>query len=175
MLGKNGQGNTAPVPQGTAVTLTPVSGSSTVSAISGTTDANGVASFKVTDTMPEAVQYKASALGVTVTAQPSVTFQPQTVSATASKVVASPSAGGRRRHHRVHGHGHPLRPGGDQLHHRQSTGDPDPGQRQAPVIHAVSATTNSSGVATFTVTDATPELVSLPAQAGASPSAPPPK
>ena len=166
MLGKNGQGNTSPVPAGTAVTLTPVSGTSQVSAISGTTDANGVATFKVTDTTPEAVQYKASALGVTVTAQPSVTFQPQTVSAATSKVVASPAA--------VAADGSTASTVTVTLYDQGLTSAPIAGQPvtlaqdsgKHSVIHAVSATTNSSGVATFTVTDTTPELVTYTAQAG---------
>ena len=166
MLGKNGQGNTAPVPAGTAVTLTPASGSSTVSAISGTTDVNGVASFKVTDSTPETVQYKASALGVTVTAEPSVTFQPQAVSATASKVAASPVA--------VAADGTTASTVTVTLYDQGVTAaaianqpvtlTQDSGKHS--LIDAVSGTTDSSGVATFTVTDTTPELVTYTAQAG---------
>src|SRR5664280_1196820 len=48
MLGKNAQQTTAPVPQGTSVTLAPVSGSSHVSPATAVTDVNGVATFTVT-------------------------------------------------------------------------------------------------------------------------------
>jgi hypothetical protein len=166
LLGKNAQNVTAPVPQGTAVTLTPTGGSSVVSAISATTSASGVATFKVTDTHPEPVSYRASALAVTVTQQATVTFQTPTVSPAASSVVATPT--------------NPAADGTSistitvTLRDQGVTAAPLGGQTvtlaQDPAaqstITPVTPITNSSGVATFTVTDSTPELVTYTASAG---------
>jgi hypothetical protein len=166
MLGKNAQNVTAPVPQGTTVTLTPTGGSSVVSALSATTSTTGVATFKVTDSTAESVSYQASALSVTVTQQATVIFQTPTVSPTASSVVATPT--------------NPMADGiaistvTVTLRDQGVTAAPLAGQAvtltQDTAAHStitpVTPTTTTSGVATFTVTDSTPELVTYTASAG---------
>ncbi len=156
--------NSAPVAPGTTVTLIPTGGSSVVSAISGTTDVNGVATFKVTDTAVESAAYQASAGGVTITQKPSVTFQTPTVSPTASKVVASPVnpvLGGTSTVTVT------LRDQGltaGTLVGKTVTLAQDAAAHST--ITSVTPTTDSSGVATFTVTDATAELVTYTASSG---------
>lgn len=74
---------------GKNVTLSQGSGSSTITATQGTTDASGVATFTVKSTKAEAVTYTAVSSSVTLAATTGVTFQPGAVSASASKVVVS--------------------------------------------------------------------------------------
>jgi hypothetical protein len=167
MVGKNAQSVTAPVPTGTPVTLAPIAGSSVVTPISGTTDPSGVAIFKVTDTTAQSVTYRASALGVTVTQQPSVSFLAPVVSATASKVVAAPAS--------VPADGSTGSTVTVTLRDQGVTSAPVAGQAVTltqnsganSTIHTVSGTTDGTGVATFTVTDTTAELVTYTAHAGA--------
>lgn len=71
------------------VTLNQGSGSSSIIAIQGTTDANGVAIFTVKNTKAEGVIYTATAGGVTITASAGVTFQPGSVSTSVSTVAVS--------------------------------------------------------------------------------------
>lgn len=71
------------------VTLSQGSGSSTITAIQGATDTNGVATFTVKSTKAESVSYSAAAGGVTITQTAGVTFQPGSVSASASTVTVS--------------------------------------------------------------------------------------
>jgi Bacterial Ig-like domain (group 1)/Invasin, domain 3 len=158
--------NSAPVVAGTAVTLAPTAGSSVVTAISSSTDANGVATFKVTDKVVETASYQASAGGVTITQKPSVTFQTPTVSPTTSKVVASPTG--------VPADGSTastvtvtLRDQGvtaGTLAGRTVTLSQNSGAHST--ITPVTPITDSSGVATFTVTDGTAELVTYTAASG---------
>ncbi|WP_322907877.1 Ig-like domain-containing protein [Paenibacillus sp. SGZ-1009] len=61
---------------GQAVTLSQGSGSSSITAIQGTTDASGTATFTVQSKKAESVTYSATANGVTLTGTASVTFQP---------------------------------------------------------------------------------------------------
>ncbi len=72
-----------------SVTLSQGSGSSTITATQGTTNASGVATFTVKSTKAEGITYTATAGGVTVTATAGVTFQPGSASAAQSKVEAS--------------------------------------------------------------------------------------
>ncbi|MEW4371317.1 Ig-like domain-containing protein [Paenibacillus kandeliae] len=85
---KDGNGNAI---NDRAVTLSQGSGSSTITATQGTTDANGVATFQVTSTKAERVTYTAIAGGVTLTATAGITFQPGAVSDFASIVQVSKS------------------------------------------------------------------------------------
>ena len=165
MLGKNSSNVTAPIPQGTAVSLAATSGSPTISPISPTTDASGVATFKVTDTGAEAVKVQASALGVTVTQQPTITFTTPTVSPSASKVTASPAS--------VPSDGTTstvtvtLRDQGTTsaaLANKTVTLVANSGTHST--ITPVSPTTDPSGTATFTVSDLTPEVVTYTASSG---------
>ena len=158
--------NSAPVTPGTAVTLTATGGSSVVTALSGSTDANGVATFKVTDTAVETATYQASAAGVTITQKPSVTFAAPTVSPTASKVVASPTNppadGTTTSTVTVTLRDQGVTAGtvsGKTVTLTQNAG-------AHSTITPVTPTTDTLGVATFTVTDATAELVTYTASAG---------
>ena len=159
-------GNSAPVTPGTAVTLTATGGSSVVSAISGTTDANGAATFKVTDTAVETATYQASAGGVTITQKPSVTFQTPVVSPTASKEFASPAG--------VPADGSTTSTVTVTLRDQGVTAGTLSGKTVTltqnagahSTITPVTPTTDSSGVATFTVTDAIAEPVTYTASAG---------
>ena len=156
--------NSAPVTQGTAVTLTPTGGSSVVTALSGTTDANGVATFKVTDTAVETATYQASAAGVTIVREALGELPAPAVSPTASSVVASPTnpaLGGTSTVTVT------LRDQGvtaGTLAGKAVTLTQDTGAHST--ITPVSPTTDTSGVATFSVTDATAELVTYTASAG---------
>ncbi len=85
--------NSNPV-SGKTVTLTPDGGSSTISAASGSSSATGVVTFKVTDTVAEAVTYTATDTTDTITITPTatVTFTAGKPSASLSTVVASPTS-----------------------------------------------------------------------------------
>ncbi|MCQ4088910.1 Ig-like domain-containing protein [Saccharibacillus sp. JS10] len=75
---------------GKAVTLSQGSGSSTITATQGTTDANGVATFTVKSTKAESVIYTATSGAVTLTLHPvPATFTPGEVDATTSTVTSS--------------------------------------------------------------------------------------
>ena len=165
MLGKNGT-NTAPVAAGTTVTLTPTSGSSKVAPTTATTDANGVATFQVSDVTPETVHYQASADSVTVAQQAQVTFAAPTVSATASKVTTAPgsvAADGTAASTvtvTIRDQGIIATPlAGQSVTLTQNSG-------ASSQIQTLSGTTDNTGSATFSVTDSTVEQVTYSAHAG---------
>lgn len=84
-------GQPAPIP-GLTVQLTAENGSSTITPSSPVTNANGQATFTVTDTANEIVTYKGAVGATALTATTSVAFGTVgTVSATKSTVVANPS------------------------------------------------------------------------------------
>ncbi len=165
-LGTNSQSATVPVAAGTPVTVTASSTTSVVTAISATTDANGQATFKVTDPTAEAVTYHATIGSTAITQTAAVTFQAPVISPTASKIVASPTA--------VAADGATTSTLTVTLRDQGTTAGPIAGQAVTmtqdtgahSTITAVSATTNASGVATFTVTDQTAELVTYTAKVG---------
>ena len=169
MLGTNAHSVTAPVPTGTPVTLTAASGSSVITALSGTTDATGTATFTVTDAAAESVTYRASALGVTVTQQPSVTFQAPVVSASASRVVANPASPTS-----VPADGSSISTITVTLRDQGPSASPIAGQAvtltqdtgKHSQIQTLSGTSDPSGMATFSVTDASAEVVTYTAHAG---------
>ena len=107
---------------GKTVTLAKSSGNSTITTITGTTNASGQATFTVKDTTAETTTYTATDTTdtLTVTQTATVTFTSGTVSATQSTVSASPGVGDRRRHRRTlddhgHGEGHVRQPGRGQV------------------------------------------------------------
>ena len=84
-------GQPAPI-SGLTVQLTAENGSSTITPVSPLTNANGQATFTVTDTANEIVTYKGAVGATALTATASVAFGTVgTVSATKSTVVADPS------------------------------------------------------------------------------------
>jgi hypothetical protein len=147
---------------GKTVTLTPSGGTSTVTTVSGTTSASGVATFTVKDTKGEVVTYTATDTSdtVTVTQTAQVTFI-DTVSAANSTVVASPVSIAANNATTstitvtlkdfagigVAGKAVTLTPSGG-----------------TSTITTVSGTTSASGVATFTVKDTTAEVVTYTAK-----------
>ena len=148
---------------GKNVTLTAGSGSSTITVVNGTTNASGQATFKVTDTKAEGVTYTAkdTSDSITITPTATVTFTAGTVNATTSTVSANPGsvvADGVStstitvtlkdvNNNPVSGKTVTLTPGGGNS-----------------TINPASATTNTSGVATFTVTDSTVEQITYTAK-----------
>ena len=151
-----------------SVTLSAGSGSSqicqggTCPAYSGTTNASGVVTFTVTDTAAQSVTYTAvdTTDGITLTQTATVTFAPGQVSASASTIGASPAT--------LAANGVTASTitvtlqdsGGDFVSGETVTLTQGGGHS---VITTVSGTTNASGVATFTVTDTTPEAVTYTA------------
>src|SRR6202034_3985985 len=138
---------------------------STITAVSATTNAEGVATFTAKDSNDEVVTYTAtdtsqSDLAITETAQ--VDFGPGTgpVSAATSSVVASPTS--------VLDNGSATSTITVTL--EDSSDTPIPGQvvslgqgGAGSTITAVSATTNAEGVATFTATDSSSQVVTYTA------------
>ncbi|MGA2909232.1 MAG: kelch repeat-containing protein, partial [Terracidiphilus sp.] len=148
---------------GKTVTLTANVGSSTISGGgSGVSNSSGVVDFTVTDTVPEVVIYTAvdATDGVTITQTATVTFAPGQVSASNSTVTRTPAT--------VSADGVSISTITVTL--EDSSGDAIAGETVTlsqgsghSVITPASATTNSNGVATFTVTDTTVESVTYTA------------
>jgi Bacterial Ig-like domain (group 1) len=150
---------------GKTVTVTPSSSTATVApsgSTPGVTGANGQAVFTVTDTVAEAVTLTAvdTTDSVTLTQQPSVTFQAPVVSASASTVSASPST---------------VASGGSTtitVTLRDQGANPQPvagqsvtlaGTGSAAITPTTPQTTNASGVVTFSATDPDAEVVTFTA------------
>jgi adhesin/invasin len=152
---------------GKSVTLAKSGGSSTISTVSGTTDASGRATFAVTDTAVESTTYTAtdSTDSVTVTQPATVSFTAGAVDATASTVAASAGSvtadGSTTSTVTVTANdafAHPL--AGQTVSLSQGAG--------SSTITTVSGTTNASGRATFSVEDTTAEAVTYTATVGAT-------
>ncbi len=168
LLGTNSQSQTVPIP-GATVSLSAGSGHSTItpaSAGSDVTNGSGVATFTVTDATAEAATYTATSGGVTVTEAAQVTFAAPAVSASSSVVAASPAS--------VPADG--TTPSTLTVTVRDQAASHSPLQGETvtlsqgagahSTITTVSGVTNASGVATFTVTDTSSELVTYTAAAG---------
>src|SRR6202034_3072989 len=150
-----------PIP-GQVVSLGQGGAGSTITAVSATTNAEGVATFTAKDSNDEVVTYTAtdtsqSDLAITETAQ--VDFH-NPVSAATSSVVASPTS--------VLDNGSATSTITVTL--EDSSDTPIPGQvvslgqgGAGSTITAVSATTNAEGVATFTAKDSNDEVVTYTA------------
>jgi hypothetical protein len=152
----------APVP-GKMVSLTPDSGSSVVTVMgSDISDANGKVTFQVTDLVPETVTY--TALDVTdgiIINQPApaqITFT-QVTSATNSSVSAAPTSVGAN-----------GTPSTITVTLRDSANNPIAGKLVSlaanmgnSLITPINPTSNVNGVATFQVSDTTPEAVTYTA------------
>ncbi len=147
------------------MTLSAGSGSSTIATVGGTTNGSGVATFTVKDATAETVTYTAhdTTDSVDVTQTAAVTFTaaaPPTVSAAQSTVSAAPTS--------VAADGSTTSTisvtlkdsGGTAVSGKTVTLTAGAG---SSTISAVSGTTNGSGVASFTVKDATAETVTYTA------------
>ncbi len=149
-----------PLP-GKTVTLAKGSGNSTITTISGTTNAAGQATFTVKDTIAETTTYTATDTTdtLTVTQTATVTFSAGPVTAAQSTVSASPGS--------VLADGSTTSTVTVTLKDAQSNPvsgqDGDAGQVQAArsTITTVSGVTNGSGQATFTVKDVAVESTTL--------------
>ncbi len=162
--GQNATKATVPIP-GAPVTLAADSGThSTVVTSPATTNSSGVATFTVTDSTAEPVTYTASSGSVTVTQAALVTFAAPAVSAADSKVSASAatvaSGGNATVTVTLQDQGSDPQPIGGQ----SVTLTADSGAQAT--IATSSTTTNSSGVATFTVSDTASEVVTFTAASG---------
>jgi Bacterial Ig-like domain (group 1) len=158
-----GTGN-VPVP-GKTVTLTQGTGKSTIAPaeVPNVTDANGVATFAVTDSSIETVTYIATDTtdNVTLTAQPTVDFDAPVASADNSSVLSSlttvPSGQSDTITVTVRDQGSNPQPVAGQTVSLSGTGavqiTPQPPTQ----------VTSSSGVATFTATDSSNEVVTFTA------------
>ena len=160
LLGLNSQQATVPV-AGASVSLSQGTGHSVITSSPATSNASGVATFTVTDSTPEKVTYTATGGSVTVSQTAQVTFGAQAVSATKSTITASPPS--------VPADGSSAAVVTVTVLD-QAVG-PQPIQGVAvtltksagasAVITTVSGTSNSSGVATFSVTDSSIEPVTF--------------
>jgi len=153
--------NNNPV-SGKTVTLSAGSGSSTISAASGASNASGVVSFTVKDTKAETVTYTAKDTtdNITITQTASVTFTPGPVSGTKSTVTANPTSvtadGSTTSTITVtllDVNNNPV--SGKTVTLSQGTG--------SSTISAASGASNAGGVVTFTVKDTKAEIVSYTA------------
>ena len=153
--------NNNPV-SGKTVTLSQGTGSSTISAASGASNASGVVTFTVKDTKAETVIYTAKDTtdNVTITQTASVTFTPGPVSATKSTVTANPTSvtadGSTTSTITVtllDANNNPV--SGKTVTLSQGTG--------SSTISAASGASNASGVVTFTVKDTKAESVAYTA------------
>ncbi len=153
---------------GKTVTLASDAGtSSVISAASGPSDANGVVTFTVTDTVEETVTYTATADGVVIAQTAQVTFAnvppPPPVSAAKSTVTASPSE--------VAADGTTastvtvtvIATDDNPVAGKTVTLASDAGT--SSVISAASGPSDANGVVTFTVTDTVEETVTYTATA----------
>ncbi len=162
--GTNSQSATVPI-AGATVTLSQGSGSSTITPTSATTDSSGVATFTVKDNTVQSVTYTASSGSVTVTQTAAVEFVARSVSTANSTVVSAPTSV----------------PADGTSTATITVTVRDQGVSPQPIIGATvtlaqgsghsiispsSATTGSSGVATFTATDVHTEPVTYTATAG---------
>jgi hypothetical protein len=139
---------------GQTVTLEAANGSSIITTVAGTTNASGVASFTVLDNTPETVTYSAqdiSGTAVTLSQTAAVDFTADPTSPSLSSVTASPSfvpADGVSSSTIIvtleDASGRPI------VGHTVVLGASGGG---SSVVAPASATTNSNGVATFSVTD----------------------
>ncbi len=144
---------------GASVSLTAGSGSSVITTSPATTNASGVATFTVTDTSAQSVTYTAKDQTnlVTITQTATVNFQPGPSSASLSTVSASPAG--------VPADG--STPSTITVTLKDKYSNPEPAGISvsltagsgSSVITTSPATTNASGVATFTVTDNTVETI----------------
>lgn len=151
---RDSQNNTI---SGKAVTLSQGSGSSTITATQGTSDANGVATFTVKSTKAEIVTYTATAGNVNLSLHPvPVTFTPGTASGTTSQIMASKANTSANGSSAVtitvtvkdlNGNAIP----GRNVELQQGSG--------SSLIYPAQATTNIDGVASFSVTNAKIENV----------------
>ena len=153
--------NGNPVP-GKSVTLTKGAGSSTIATLSGTTDAAGHATFSVADTVAETTVYTAhdTADSLTVTQTATVTFVAGPVSVAQSSVSASPAS--------IVADGSSSSTVTVTL--RDAQGNPISGKSVtlaksggSSTITTVAGTTNSSGVATFSVHNTAAEMTAYTA------------
>ena len=154
--------NNNPV-SGKTVTLSQGTGSSTISAASGASNASGVVTFTVKDTKAESVTYTAtdSTDSTTITQTASVTFTAGTVNATKSTVTANPTSvtadGSTTSTITVmlfDTNNNPV--SGKTVTLSQGTG--------SSTISAASGASNASGVVTFTVKDTKAETVTYTAK-----------
>ncbi len=148
---------------GKTVTLTQGTGSSTISPASATTNASGVATFTVKDTKAETITYAAKDAtdNITITQTQQVTFTPGPVNATVSTAAASPAS--------VVADGTATSTVTVTL--KDANSNPVSGKAVSitagsggSTITPASATTNASGVATFTVKDTAVESVTYTAK-----------
>ena len=144
-----------------AVTITPSGGGSTLSATSGVTNASGVVTITVTDSNPEAVTYSVTDTTDNLPiGSATVTFAAGAVSTTRSTVSANPT-------NNVPADG--VTTSTITVTLQDSSGDAIAGETVtlagtgSSVIVGSPATTNSNGVATFTVTDTHVENVTYTA------------
>jgi hypothetical protein len=148
------------------ITLAAGSGSSLITTVSGVTNASGVATFTVTDNTAQAVVYTATDItqtppstGVAITQTTTVTFTPD--SASSSQSTATTNTGF------VQNNG--IASATITVTVKDSGGAPISNQvvtlahTGSAVVTTVSGTTNSLGVATFTVTDTAFENVTFTA------------
>ena len=164
LLGDNSQDLSSPVAAGTAVTLDQ-SGTSIVTQIT-TTNAEGVATFAVSSTTVQTVTYTAVSDGVTVAQTAQVAFTAPVASASHSTVVASPTS--------VPADGSSSSTITVTVRDQGTVPTPMAGvtvgmtaaSGTSAAIGDPTATTNASGVATFTVTDSQVEPVAFTATAG---------
>ena len=143
------------------------SGNSTITTISGVTNASGQATFTVKDTVAETTTYTATDTTdtLTITQTATVTFTSGTVSATQSTVSSSPGS--------VTADGSSTST--ITVTAKDTFGNPVAGQSVSlgqgagsSTITTVSGTTNGSGVATFTAKNSLAELVTYTATIGAT-------
>ena len=164
--------NGNPITTGQQVTLTAGSGHSVISVGStvtatATTDATGTAVFTVADTTAEQVTYTAtdtSGGSLPLSARPTVSFVAPVVTPANSSVTASPATVAQA-------NGSDASMVTVTLEDQADPGVPVAGKSVTlaqgsghSVITPLSATTDAQGVATFSVTDTTPETVTYTAQ-----------
>ena len=164
--GVNAQSATVPI-AGASVSLTQGSGHSTISQPTSTTNSLGVATFTVDDSSTESVTYTATASGVPITQTAGVTFASPTVSAAHSSVAASPTS--------VPADGATSSTITVSVVDQSLGSNPMAGVAVSlgqgaghSTVSPPTATTNSSGVATFTATDTAVEPVTYTATAGST-------
>jgi hypothetical protein len=147
---------------GDTITLTAGSGSSVIATSPTTTNASGVATFSVTDGTPQSVTYTVTDTtdGVAFTTLPTITFASDAPATGKSSAVASPgtvTANGTASSLITVTLGDSL---GTAMAGQTVTLAPSSG---GSLIQTLSGVTNSSGQATFSVTDATAQTVTYTA------------
>ena len=159
---KDGFGN--PV-SGKTVSLAALGGSSTIATLSGTSNASGQATFSAKDSVVESVTYRATDVtdaNLPITQTATVNFTVGPVSTTASTVVANPTQviadGSSNSTIAV-----TLKDGFNHLVSGKTVSLTANGGTSS-VITAISAVTNLSGQASFSVTDTVPEMVTYTAR-----------